>query len=252
VASAPNPNRPGIGETIFAAGSLVHGHPALLASWLILGLAGGIILHLISSPEPVLSWGLLAFIPYGLAAIFISAGYMGSLHLILKLGGWSPVAVIECGRHYFLRFFLLGLIQGSITIVIPVLIGFLALLAAGQFHRIFFILPLLPLLPGLVVLNFFLTFARAGVVVKEKGVFKAIAYSFRVVWSNFLPTLVFLLVFFGVPFLFSFLVGKLYGAGLELLRKFFTTLLTAYGHLLLMAALVYFAAEIDRSPEEEI
>ncbi len=255
MASDRNPNRPGIGETILAAGSLVHGRPALLASWLVLALAGGLVLHFSASPSPVLSWGLLVYLPYGLAAIFVSAGYMGSLHLILKLGGWSPVAVIECGRHYFLRFLLLGLIGGLVTVLPSIVLGIFAAVVAPHLPPI--LIGLLPVAIVVVFLaqlafHFFLAFDTAGVVVEETNVFGAIAYSFRVVQANLLPTLVFLLVFTGVPALFAFLIGKMYGSGLELPRILFTTLITAYGQLLLMAALVYFAVEIRRPPIEEI
>ncbi len=250
-----NPNRPGIGETIFAAGNLVHSHPALLVSWLVLVLAGGLVLRLSASPAPVLSWGLLVYVPYGLAATFISAGYMGSLHLILKLGGWSSVAVIECGRHYFLRFFLIALIRGIVTVLPSIVLGVLAAVAVTHIPPI--LISLLPVATVVVILaelafHLFLVFAPAGVVVEEKSVFEAIAYSFRVVRENLLPTVVFLLIFSGVPVLFAFLIGKFYGSGLELPRIFFTTLLTAYGHLFLMAALVYFAVEIGRPAPEEI
>ncbi len=249
-----NPNRPGIGETIFAAGSLVHSHPAILVGWLFLALASAALIHFLAASAPFLGLRILGYLLYGLADVFFAAGFMGSFALILKLGRWRPAAVIESGRHYFWRFLLLGIIQVVLMTVIPAVLGILFALAGGQIHRILIFL-MIPLVVGGVVLHFFLVFARAGVVVEENGVFEAIAYSFRVVRFNFLPTLVFILVLMGIPALLAFLIGLLYGSpggGLELPKIFFSTLLTAYGHLLLMAALVYFAVEIGRPPEEEI
>lgn len=244
-------NRPGIGETVFAALGMIHSTFALPFSWLVLALAGGAWTYYISALAPSFVLQIPGYLLYGLAAVFVGAGYMGSLHLLLTLRGWSLVSVIECGRRYFGRFLLLGLIQFVLLMLIPLLAGVLVAIAVGVVHPLFVIL-MIPLFIGMLVLGIFLVFARPGVVVKEKGVLDAISFSFRVVRRNFLPAVTFVLIFSVPPYLLAYLIKKLYGGALEFPRILLSTLITAYGNLLLMAALVYFTVEIGKPPEQTI
>lgn len=234
-------SRPGIGETIFVAFSTVNSHPALFASWLVLALVGAGLMYVADLPGLSLPGQIVCWIIFGLYITFIHAGYIGSFELLLKLGSWSPISVIECARHYFARFFFLNILIGLLAVISSVLIG-LIWLAGLNIHLIISIL-IIPVALAAVAVAFLLIFSPAGVVVEEKTVFGAIAYSFRMVRSNLLLTLALLFLFSGLPRLLSLLVGKLYSGGLPWPQLLFNTLIAAYGLLLLTYALVYFAVE---------
>lgn len=207
-------------------------------------------MYIADLPGLFLPGKIVCWIIFGLYITFVYAGYIGSLDILLKLGGWSPVSVIECGRHYFVRFLLLNILTGLPAVFFSVLIGLIWL--AGLGIHLIFVIMLIPVALAAVAVAFFLVFSPAGVVVEEKTVFGAIAYSFRMVRANFLLTLSLLLLFSGLPRLLSLLVGKLYGGGLPWPQLLLNTLIAAYGLLLLVCALVYFAGESRRTAPGEI
>ncbi len=239
------PPVPRPGTTIVGALKMVNSHPALIAGWLFIslfGLAFSQILNLIEvSPWlkiPLLfCWWLLYF--------FFFAGFMGSFDIMLNLGSWNPLAVLESGKHYFWRFVRVGIVEG-IIVLIPVALGVvLVLLLASGNRPVYFSVVIMSGLAGIVIV-FFLIFAYAGVVVEEANAVAAVFYSCRVVRTYPLQTLSLLVIFSGFPVLFSLLTRGLQVSSAPLAILILNNLFAAYGGLLLMAGLVYFSVALKR------
>ncbi|MFH1038003.1 MAG: hypothetical protein V1789_04960 [PVC group bacterium] len=244
------PEGPPRGETIIQALRMVHSHPCLVILWLGIAIfcaAGRYIFNVAGLPV----WTSVFFIVcLGLVLVFFHAGIMGSLDVILGLGGWSLAAVMESGKHYFWRFLGVGIVQAAV-ILIPTAIARVLLSLTSE--RIMYYLILLVVNWGRVALMFALVFSYPGVVVEGAGIVEAVVYSFRVVRANLYSTLSFVVVLSGSPLLISLLINgwlKTGDIGAGFLAPGLSVLLNAYGYLLLMAALVYFAAGLKKNTAE--
>jgi len=246
---------PPAGEVIGEAFQMVHSHPVMLAVWLVLSLLLAAAVQLVAFSGFSRGMMMLCLLGLGLLYIFFHAGFMGSLDILLNLGGWSPAAVLGSGIFYFLRFFLISLFL--LVLVTAPGVVLVTLVTLGRHYS--FILPAVVMITALqVVTGFFFVFAYAGVVVEENGVLGAIAYSFRLVKANPVSTFLIVAALEGIPVLASFLLGRLKGGGLHFFLLGLRTVIGSYGNLLLMAGLVYAAERMkkldsagEERPEEE-
>ena len=102
---------PPAGKAIAGGFAAIHSQPSMIFYYLVFT---GFITSIFSLLEKIPDGagflfvvGLFLVLVTGIASLLLNAGFMGSIELILLGKGWIVSAVLECGKLYFARFFVI-------------------------------------------------------------------------------------------------------------------------------------------------
>jgi len=251
---------PPAGKAIAAGFAAIHSQPPLILYYLVFTCLITSIFSLLEKIPDGAGFlfvvGLFLVLVTGIASLLLSAGFMGSIELILLGKGWIVSAVLECGKLYFARFFVIIVLLfiAGIVFALPfnVMASFLGdvlnnTLSENGSHILIW---LNYLVSGIVksALMLLTTFAFSCVIIDNLKSIDSIWRGFRIILANKLDSM-YLWIMLCVPI---FLVGRMTGYFFPLSWFFnlIISLIRGYLYLALMASIMYFVLQVKRRHSE--
>jgi len=247
---------PSAGKAISAGFAAIHSQPPLLIFYLFFS---SLLLMFFSLADEVFPGAIyvVAVIIAGLILIFLKSGVMGSIELILLKEGWIPAAVLECGKLYFTRFFITGVIFLIANCILSIPLSILSLclglslksvLSTFSLMNLFLLIILIQGVINL-VLTFFVSYILASIIIENLTVISAIRSGFQIVMYNKRSVLGIWLILCCVPALLIVCVKK-YLIPSPLPADLINSVITSYLDLILMATSLYFVLQVKRRHSE--
>lgn len=156
----------------------------------------------------------MAFLIYILISLFISsfvgAATIGMSKTIIETGRTSLDTAMEYGKKYFIRIFLMGIIEFVLIflLALPLFAGITLLSNNPEASFALMIIGILILVIGGIFLGLIFTVVNQSIVVGSKSVIEAIKDSFNVFWDNklkvFVIALINAVISFAIAFVLSF------------------------------------------------
>ena len=246
---------PSAGKAIAGGFAAIHSQPSIIIFFLIFTC----VLSLSYLSSRVVTGGSLIIILTALGAglcnvlvsIFLQAGFMGSIELILLQKGWRLAAVLECGKLYFSRFLAITLLIIGIFILL-----WIPFVIAGSFLKtifdeegmktLYFLGTSIIGLTTMLLLNF----AYSSAVIDNLRSTSAINRGFRIALANKQESFLILLMLCVPILVISKTLFYFFGAswiGLIVQRA-----VSGYILLILMATGLYFVLEIRNKEKEQL
>lgn len=239
-------------KAISAGFSAIHSQPSIIIFYLIFTcvLSLSYLYRVVKGDSLlVILAGLGAVLCNALLSVFLHAGFMGSIELILLRKGWRLAAVLECGKLYFSRFLAITLMLIGICILF-----FIPLVIAGSFGKTIFDAEGMKILhlfgTGIIVSAsmLFLNFAYSSAVIDNLRSTSAMGRGFRMVLANKRESCLIFLMLCVPIFVISKILFFIFAA--SWIGLIVQSVVSGYINLILMASIMYFVLQVKRRHSE--